>query len=216
MGCLYCQNWHYRLPSPTSRVSAVDLAEAVDDKTACVCFFGGDPSTQAVHAIRSSRIMLEKCRGRVLRICFETNGRWEPLLLAQAADLSLRSGGCIKFDLKAWTPEVHYALTGFAPELTRENFEGLVKAYRTRPEPPFLIACTLLVPGYVDEQEVAFIARWLASLDPSIPYSLLAFHPQFMMDDLPVTSRRQAYACMHAAKDAGLERVRIGNHHLLR
>lgn len=215
MGCLYCQNWHYRLSPPESGVSACELAQAVDDRTACVCFFGGDPSTQAAHAIRSSRLILEQSRGRIRRICFETNGRWDPLLLTRAARLSLRSGGCIKFDLKAWTPEVHYALTGFEPELTRENFERLIPSYRARPEPPFLIACTLLVPGYVDEQEVGSIARWLASLEPSIPYSLLVFHPQFQMEDLPVTSRRQATACLEAARDAGLERVRIGNLHLL-
>lgn len=215
MGCLYCQNWHYRLTVPKGGVSAHELAEAVDNRTACVCFFGGDPSSQAVHAIRSSRIMLERSRGRVLRICFETNGRWNPLLLDRAAELSLHSGGCIKFDLKAWTPEVHHALTGFGPELTRENFARLMPSYRRRTKPPLLIACTLLVPGYVEEGEVGSIARWLAALEPTIPYTLLAFHPQFLMEDLPVTSRGQAKACLEAAKDAGLERVRIGNLHLL-
>jgi len=182
----------------------------------CICFFGGDPSTQAVHAIRTSEISLERNPDRILRICFETNGRWDPRLLARAARLSLRSGGCIKFDLKAWTPEVHRALTGFGPELTRENFERLMPSYRARPDPPLLIACTLLVPGYVDEQEVGSIARWLASLDASIPYNLLVFHPQCRMEDLPVTSRKQTTACLEAAKEAGLERVHVGNLHLLR
>ena len=216
MGCLYCQNWHYRLGIPEAGVSPHRLAQAVDDKTACICFFGGDPSTQAVHAIRTSEVSLEQSKGRILRICFETNGRWDPLLLARAAGLSLRSGGCIKFDLKAWTPEVHHALTGFGPHLTRKNFESLIPSYRARPEPPFLIACTLLVPGYVDEEEVGSIADWLASLDPSIPYNLLVFHPQFLMEDLPVTSRNQTKACLQAANDAGLERVHVGNLHLLR
>lgn len=216
MGCLYCQNWHYRLGMPEGGVSPRRLARAVDEKTACICFFGGDPSTQAVHAIRTSEICLKQAQGRILRICFETNGRWDSRLLARAAGLSLRSGGCIKFDLKAWTPEVHKALTGFGPELTRNNFESLVPFHRARPEPPFLIACTLLVPGYVEEQEVGSIGRWLASLDPSIPYSLLVFHPQFLMEDLPITSRSQTNACLQVAKDAGLEHVRVGNLHLLR
>jgi pyruvate-formate lyase-activating enzyme len=34
---------------------------------------------------------------------------------------------------------------------------------------------------------VAAIARFIASLDPNIPYSLLAFHPQFNMSHLPMT-----------------------------
>lgn len=80
---------------------------------------------------------------------------------------------------------------------------------------PFLVVSTLLVPGYVDKHEVSQIARFMASLDPGIPYSLLAFAPQFMMSDLPVTSRRHAWECLAEAKAQGLKRVRIGNVHLL-
>jgi pyruvate formate lyase activating enzyme len=72
-----------------------------------------------------------------------------------------------------------------------------------------------MVPGYVDEEEVGAIARFIAGLDPTIPYSLLAFHPQFKMSDLPVTSCQQAERCKEAAEGAGLKRVRIGNVHLL-
>ena len=36
------------------------LADVVDDETFCVCYFGGDPSTQVVHAINASKIILRK------------------------------------------------------------------------------------------------------------------------------------------------------------
>jgi len=217
MGCLYCQNWHFRVQDGRTRaaIGPEELARAVDDRTSCICFFGGDPGTQAAHAIRASRLALEQSRGRVLRVCFETNGRWNPMLLDRAAAVSFGSGGCIKFDIKAWTREVHYALTGFDPEDTKACFERLVPLHRARPWPPFLVACTLLVPGYVTAEEVGPIARWLAGLDPSIPYSLLVFHPHFLMDDLPVTPRSQVAACLEAARQAGLERVHVGNLHLL-
>jgi pyruvate formate lyase activating enzyme len=216
MGCLYCQNWHFRQGPHPGGLSALDLARAVDSRTACICFFGGDPSTQAAHAIRTAQIALRRASGRILRICFETNGRWNPVLLDRAARLGFESGGCIKFDLKAWSPEVHMALTGFGPEQTRENFERLVPLFRARKEPPFLVAATLLVPGYVTEHEVGPIARWLASLDRGIPYSLLVFHPHFLLEDLPVTPRRQVEACLKAAREAGLERLHVGNLHLLK
>lgn len=74
---------------------------------------------------------------------------------------------------------------------------------------------TLLVPGYVDTIEVGNIAKFLASLDPKIPYSLLGFHPDFEMDDMPITSRKEANECEKMAREAGLENVRIGNIHLL-
>lgn len=59
------------------------------------------------------------------------------------------------------------------------------------------------------------IARFVASSDPTIPYALLAFAPQFVMADLPRTSRRHAEQALEAARSAGLTRVRLGNVHLL-
>jgi len=139
-----------------------------------------------------------------------------PALLRQAAELSLKSGGCIKFDLKAWSEELNIALCGVSNKRTLENFRFLAQYTKERPSPPFLVASTLLVPGYIDKEEVARIASFIASLNPEIPYSLLGFHPQFFMSDLPATSRRVAYECLEAAKEAGVKRVRIGNLHLLR
>ena len=45
--CLFCQNWHYRYSATQpSKVDAMELAQAVDDRTSCICYFGGDPSPQ--------------------------------------------------------------------------------------------------------------------------------------------------------------------------
>lgn len=131
-------------------------------------------------------------------------------------DLALESGGCIKFDLKAWTEGVHIALCGVSNQRTLKNFKRLSQKIAERPQPPPLVASTLLVPGYVDEEEIREIARFIASLDRTIPYSLLAFHPQFFMKDLPTTSRKHAERCLDLAQEAGLKRVRLGNLHLLR
>jgi len=137
-------------------------------------------------------------------------------LLEDVAESALVSGGCIKFDLKAWNETLHIALTGVTNLRTLENFEQLAKLIPSRPDPPFLIACTLMVPGYIDAQEVGRIAELIESLNPEIPYSLLAFHPEYKMADLPATSRKQAQGCLDAARQAGLRRVRVGNMHLLR
>jgi len=193
----------------------LELAEAVDERTACVCYFGGDPAPQLPHAIRASRLALEKNKGRILRICWETNGSMHPALLRQAAELSLNSGGCIKFDLKAWSEELHVALCGVSNKRTLENFKRLAQYAEKRASPPFLIASTLLIPGYIDKEEVSRIAAFIASLSQDIPYALLAFHPQFMMNDLPRTSERHARECLAEAKAQGLSKVRLGNIHLL-
>ena len=213
--CLFCQNWHYRelTRSLSPTMSARELAGWVDDKTSCICFFGGDPSPQMPHALETSRIAVENAKG-ILRICWESNGNMAPGLMEKAAALSLESGGTIKFDLKAWDENLHIALCGVSNKQTLRNFEWLAGFGKQRQVPPFLTASTLLIPGYVGVEEVESIASFIAGLDPNIPYSLLAFYPQFYMNDLPTTSKKEAMECMGAAKKY-LKRVRIGNIHLL-
>jgi pyruvate formate lyase activating enzyme len=214
--CLFCQNWHFKEHSIEGpRRSAADLAAAVTSGTRCICSFGGDPSCQIEHALAAVRMARGETEGRILRICWETNGSVSRSALEEMAELSLESGGCIKFDLKAWDDSLHRALCGVTNQRTLQNFEYVSEWIDRRRDPPFLIASTLLVPGYVESQQVRRIAEFIAGLDSSIPYALLAFHPAFEMDDLPTTSRRHAESCLVAARDAGLSRVRLGNVHLL-
>ncbi len=213
--CLYCQNWHFRQHiDSTHFLSAKQLANAVDENTACICYFGGDPSSQIVHAIKTSEIALKESDNRILRICWETNGSVNQSWLKKMAQLSFDSGGCIKFDLKAWNENLHIALTGSSNRRTLENFHYLATIAKSRPDPPFLVASTLLVPGYIDVGEVRGIAQFISACWKDIPYSLLAFYPHFYMQDLPTTSSDLAYECAEVAKDAGLSRVKIGNIHL--
>ncbi len=136
-------------------------------------------------------------------------------VLADLVDSALNTGGCIKFDLKAWDETLHIALTGVTNRQTLKNFTWIAGRISERPMPPLLIASTLMVPGYIGATEVGRIAAFIKRLDPNIPYSLLAFHPQHEMRDLAPTSRKQAENCINAARKSGLKRVRIGNEHLL-
>ena len=135
--------------------------------------------------------------------------------LKQMAELSLKRGGCIKFDLKAWSGEIHIALYGVSNKRTLDNFRLLARYIRKRPSLPLLVASTLFVPGYGGKEEVAAIAAFISSLDPDIPCALPAFHPDFLMMDLPATSKQQAIERLEATRAAGLTRLRLGNIHLL-
>jgi len=214
--CLGCQNWHYRESHGKGEpLTPAALAAKVDARTACICFFGGDPSPQIPHSVGASVLARQRNRDRILRVCWETNGTMHPRWLRKAMAIALASGGCIKFDLKAWDDRIHRALTGSSNRWTLDNFRLAAKWAAARPAPPALVASTLLVPGYVDAAEVSGIARFIAGINPEIPYSLLAFHPQFCLQDLPVTSGLHAEECLQAAKGSGLTRVRLGNVHLL-
>jgi pyruvate formate lyase activating enzyme len=213
MNCLFCQNWHFRQMSPAKMklIGAKSLASEANSRTFCVCYFGGDPASQMPHALAVSRYLSQQG----VRICWETNGTMHPKLLDAALQYSFETGGCIKFDLKAFDDELHLALTGVSNRRTLENFARVSRKYGDRPQSPLVVASTLLVPGYVESDQVAKIAQYIAALNPQIPYTLLAFAPHFRMDDLPYTLASLAHQAESAARAAGLTRVRVGNKHLL-
>jgi len=219
LDCLFCQNWQYRnLSAQLSPVmSAEILAAKSDSHVSCICYFGGDPSVQSPHALKTSELSLKRAKDekRILRICWETNGYWKKEPLQRAVQFSFVSGGNIKFDLKTWNENLSKALCGVSNFPTLENFKMVAeKFFKQRSDLPILAASTLLVPGYVDEEEVQGIAKFVSELDSQIPYTLLAFYPQYVLNDLPTTSREQAERCYQTAKRY-LKNVRIGNTNLL-
>lgn len=227
LNCLFCQNWEHkailaedRLKSRYRKTVGELVEEALNRRVTCVCYFGGDPAPQIHHALAASRkILAEKNSDDVKRICWETNGLENTAIMKQMAELSLVSGGIVKIDWKAWSPEVYEALTGVdgrkAIERLTTNVKLVSSLAKDRSEPPLLVISTLLVPGYVDEYEVGKIAEFLASVDSEIPLILLAFHPDNVLRDLPPTSRRHVEAAQREVLSAGLKEVYIGNVWLL-
>jgi len=92
LDCLFCQNWHYRRMSQTLSpiITAESLANKADFHVSCICYFGGDPSVQMPHALRTSELALEKAaqQSRILRICWETNGQIRREFALKAAEQS--------------------------------------------------------------------------------------------------------------------------------
>ena len=209
--CLFCQNWHYR-KRVRKKVTPDELVSYVNERTKCVCFFGGDPISQIEHCIMSSEIILKRHK---VRICFETNGSMNENILRKISDIALKSGGIIKFDLKTYNEKLNFALCGSSNKNTLKNFKSLSSLSKEF-DFSHLVASTLLVPGYIDEQEIKDISTFICSLNNKIPYSLLGFYPQFYNSDLPITSKDIAYNCLKTAKDVGLQEVNIGSVHLLK
>jgi len=217
--CLFCQNFSFRelTVEGTPAMTAVELAEKANKSVGCACYFGGDPASQMPFVIESAKLMREVAEreNRLLRVCLETNLSMGLQSLKQFGELSMSSGGGIKADLKCWSPEVLYALSGIEHRAAYDNFKWLSRRHHERPEVPFARASTLLVPGYVNEEEIRALASFIADLDPTIPYSLLAFHPLYYMDDMPYTRRKDAERFVRVCKEEGLQKVRIGNSWLL-
>ncbi len=214
LDCLFCQNWHFREGIKLKpRVADEEFLSAINEKTTCICFFGGDPTPQLDKITRLCR--KAEGKNKILRFCLETNGNANSKILENFAELCLRSGGNIKFDLKFWNDALNEAITGVSNRKTKENFERMGKSYVQRKELPFLTASTLMVPGCIDEEEIKGIAGFIASVNEEIPYSLLAFYPHFDFRDLPLTKKEDALRFKRVAEKQGLKNVRIGNVRLL-
>ena len=227
LDCLFCQNYEHKelvsesIKGKNRRFFMIDelIERALNPKVTCVCYFGGDPGPHSPHAIMVSRKILRSSGKQIKRICWETNGLQNPAIMREMAKLSLESGGIVKIDWKAWSPTIYEALTGVngvkAIERLKHNVQLISELRVSRKEPPLLVVSTLLVPGYVDLREVEGIATYIASIDPDIPYVLLAFHPTHLMRDLPTTSYDHATKALRVARSLGLREVYIGNEWLL-
>lgn len=209
--CLFCQNASHKNLQKASFLSEDDLVRAaLSPDVRCVCFFGGSPEPQLPFALRVARRIMRES-GNTKHICWEWNGCGHPALVKKAADFSARSGGTVKFDLKAFHPNTSLALCGVDVSRAYENFSLLAGIHQ---EKGVLTATTLLVSYYVEGREVEGIARFISRAGRNIPYSLLVFHPDFLMDDLPVTPKSQVEECLGEAR-SHLSDVNLGNSHLL-
>jgi pyruvate formate lyase activating enzyme len=229
LDCVFCQNWQHKDIVVSTKLrrkylkSAEDLVkEAIEnDRVSCVCFFGGDPGPHTLYSLEVSRKILKFSRERnvIKRICWETNGLENPRIMKEMAKLSLESGGIVKIDWKACSPQVYQALAGVdgwkAIERVKHNIKLVFEMARERPEIPLLVVSILLVPGYVEELELKCMAEYISSIDKSIPVVLLAFHPDHLLRDLPPTSISHAEEAYRIFVSYGIEKVFIGNEWLL-
>ncbi|MHA1975055.1 MAG: radical SAM protein [Candidatus Hodarchaeales archaeon] len=216
--CLGCQNDQHRNLSKAGKLTIDGLVRKVinDTRISCICFFGGSPEPQLPYAIRASQKILKvKDPNRNIRICWEWNGAGNEKLVERAVKLSLESGGNAKFDLKCFSNTLSEILHAVPNIQSFKNFKRCYeKFYNKRRNSPVISGTTLLVPEYVDKNEVRQIAKFIANLDKNILYSLLVFHPDSLLFDLPITPKDQVEECFNIAKEY-LENVHIGNKNLL-
>ena len=231
LDCLFCQNidhkymisGYHRGSYRKYRTSIDELYRiALNSRVPCICYFGGDPTPNIIYAVKlSERIYEYSIENNVIkRICWETNGLVNPAIMKKMALLSRESGGIVKIDWKAWNPAIYEALTGVdgykAISRLKENAKIVYEVGGDRGDPPILVISILVVPHYIDYEEVYGIASYISSISNGIPIVLLAFHPQHLMNDIPTTSWKQMNECIKAVKDAGIKEYYIGNIWLLR
>ena len=165
-----------------------------------VAFTGGDLTCCPDFYGECARLIKQNTK---LWVMIETNGYG---LTPDNMDY-LQEAGVDAFwlDIKANDPQKHKWLTGcpndrilnLPQEMTKRGF--------------VLEVLSLYIPGLVETDDLEKIAGLLAKVDTGIPFTILAFFPEYRMKDYPKPSVRQMVEAYQRTKAAGLKNIRLGN-----
>ncbi|WP_291524930.1 AmmeMemoRadiSam system radical SAM enzyme [Acidithiobacillus sp.] len=207
LACKFCQNWDIsksremdRLQDQASPAGIAATAQSLDVKS--VAFTYNDPVIFAEYAMDTA----DACHAAGIKTVAVTAG----YIHAQPRAEFFAKMDATNVDLKAFTDEFYFKLTGahLAPIL--ETLEYIVKETQT-----WLEITTLLIPGHNDsEAEIRAAAEWMMGhLGPDVPLHFSAFHPDYRMPDVPATPADTLVRARRVAMETGLHYVYTGNVH---
>jgi pyruvate formate lyase activating enzyme len=165
-----------------------------------VAFTGGDVTCCPEFYGECARLIKQNTK---LWILIETNGYG---LTPQNLDYLKETGvDAFWLDIKAYDPDKHKWLTGCANDRILKLPEEMIKRGFV------LEVLSLYIPGLVETNDLKKIAGLLARVDTGIPFTILAFFPEYRMKDYPKPSVRQMVEAYQRTKAAGLKNIRLGN-----
>ncbi|MFI5369654.1 MAG: AmmeMemoRadiSam system radical SAM enzyme [Spirochaetia bacterium] len=166
--CKFCQNWHISqgIDAETRFMSPVDLVEAARrEHSFAVAYTYSEPLVHAEYLLDS----MKAAREAGLKNVVVSNGYINP----GPADELLSLMDAANIDLKAFDPEFYRSETGGKLEEVKRFITQAAGRIH-------LEITTLVIPTKNDTaDQIEGIARFIASLDPGIPFHLSAYHPQY-------------------------------------
>ena len=138
-----------------------------------------------------------------IKVNFDTNGYMTEGSLERVLSFSTS----ITYDLKAYNEEVHLALTGASSRPVLRNAEYIGKYARDS-----LWEYRIVVIPEITEDEIKPLTDFIANIDPSLPVCLLAFRPNFVLENHQGAKTRLMQRCVGVARDSGLENVYWSGH----
>ncbi len=166
-----------------------------------ISFTGGDLACQPDFYAQATQEI--KSLGKDLWVLFETNGYG---LTPENLNI-FREAGIDSFwlDIKAYDDEVHRRLTGASNKRVLRLPEEIVGR-------DFVLeVLSLYIPGWVETSQIGKIADLLAQVDSTIPFTILAFFPEYKLTHVPSPNFLQMTEAYIAAKDTGLKNIKLGN-----
>jgi pyruvate-formate lyase-activating enzyme len=165
-----------------------------------VAFTGGDITCCPEFFAKCARLIKKQT---ALWVLIETNGYG---LTPQNLDVLKESGvDAFWLDIKAFDAATHKWLTGC-------DNDRILKLPREIIRRGFVLeVLSLFIPGRVEADDLENIARILADADADIPFTILAFFPEYKMKDHASPTVFEMVDAYRRVKAAGLKNVRLGN-----
>ncbi len=203
--CGFCQNWQISQASKRDGASGTFelmpedvVREALARGCRSVSYTYTEPTIFFEYAFDTARL----ARDKGLLNVFVTNG----YMTAEALETIRPYLDAANVDLKAFNDETYKKVckARLAPVLDTIR---LMKASGVWVE-----VTTLVVPGLNDgEDELASIARFIASVDADIPWHVSRFHPDYRYDEAAATPVATLAKALEIGKREGLRYVYVGN-----
>jgi len=209
--CLNCQNWTisqypdngyeqsgYEDPKKLAKecIKVLESPSAGLMGADRIFFSGGEPT---VHLPYIEKVAEEARRIKPdTKVNFDTNG----YMTEESLERILNFTTSITYDIKAYSDEVHLALTGASSKPVLRNAEYIGRCAKDR-----LWEYRILVIPRINEDEVRPLMEFVADIDPSLPVCFLAFRPNFVLENHPGAAMNLMDKCVRIARDYGLENV---------
>jgi pyruvate formate lyase activating enzyme len=203
--CTFCQNADIsQMPSDQNRIVGEDMTsekivkQAINSRAASISYTYTEPTVYFETALDTARAAVS----RGLKNVFVSNGYMTKELLQEIhPDLHAAN-----VDLKAFSDR-------FYKEQCGAKLKPVLKTIALMKEMGiWLEVTTLLIPGLNDAlEELKDLARFLADIDPGIPWHISRFHPTYRLTNRPTTPVETIRRARDLGYEAGLQYVYTGN-----
>ena len=207
LACKFCQNWDISKSRDMDRLMDQASPEAIAiaaEKHGCksVAFTYNDPVIFAEYAMDTA----DACHQRGIKTVAVTAA----YIREEARSDFFSKIDATNVDLKAFTDEFYYKLTGSHLQPVLDTL-----VYLKHETDVWFEITTLLIPGKNDsDEELTAMCRWIKEkLGADVPLHFSAFHPDHKMPDIPATPPATLQRARNIAIECGLHYVYTGNVH---
>ena len=209
LACKFCQNWDISKSRDMDRLMDQASPEAIaitaqEHGCKSVAFTYNDPVIFAEYAMDTA----DACHARDIKTVAVTAG----YISEPARHDFFAKIDAANVDLKAFTEEFYYKLTGAHLQPVLDTL-----IYLKHETDVWLEVTTLLIPGKNDsDEEITEMCQWIKKeLGADVPLHFSAFHPDYKMADIPPTPQATLIRARDIALKQGLHYVYTGNvHHI--